>query len=228
MRAILTILFAVLKLTVFGQTIVADLNCDNLPDTIILSSSVKNSSSFNRITISITRFGKQTFNAKNEWTNVDSTFLAENRNAVKSKRLFLDKEKNHSVILLFGNLDGAGYREEFSIIQIRDNKIKMVFDSDEKSDIEIPVKVTDINNDGKTDFIWTGFREMEEQIDSLNADVGSYTPYVVYTIGDTCALNMELTEKYNLLNYVWAGLDKTSNGVRVLYPRDGSKPKIIK
>lgn len=94
--------------------------------------------------------------------------------------------------------------------------------------IEIPVQITDINNDGKTDFIWTGFREIEEHIDSLNADVGSYTPYIVYTIGDTCTLNMKLSRTYNLQNYVWAGLDKTSNDVRVLYPRDGSRPRVIK
>lgn len=237
MRKLITLFIGTLfTLTVFGQNasfkklkpIFTDLNKDNLLDTISLSSSLTDSSSFNRITISISGFGKQTFIAKNAWTNVDSDFLAKNKNAIKSTRLFLLKEKDHSVILLFGYLDGAGYREDFSIINIKDNKPAMIFDKGEKDvDIEIPITLTDLDSDGRTDFVFRNLGELYQQVDSLNADIGTYHPYLVYTIDNDCKLNQPLTKKYNEDNYVFAGYEY-SEEIKILYPRNGGKPKVIK
>lgn len=142
MKKTLTTLFVILTLKLFGQItpfenlrpIITDLNNDKVSDTIFLSSFLMDNSSFRKITISIRGFDRQLFVAKNAWTNVDSSFLAKNKNAIKSNEIFLRKEKDHSVILLFGYLDAAGYREEFSIIQVRENKAKMVFEGDEKND----------------------------------------------------------------------------------------------
>jgi hypothetical protein len=235
MKATLTTLFAVWTLTLFGQTtfkrlnpIITDLNNDNRSDTIFLSSSVKDTLSFNKITISVSGFGRQSFVAKNAWTNVDPSFLVKNKNAVKSKNIFLSKEKNHSVILLFGYLGGAGYREDFSIINIKDNKATLVFDKGDKDiDIELPVKLTDLDNDGRTDFVFRNLGELYQQVDSLNADIGTYHPYLVYTIDNDCKLNKDLTKKYNDDNYVFAGYEY-SEQIKILYPRNGSKPSVIK
>jgi len=91
--------------TIYGQTkarrIVTDLNNDAVSDTIVLSSSHRDSLSLDRVSISIAGFGKQVFKSKQSWVKVDSVFLAKNKNAVNSKWLFLSKTKKQAVILLF-------------------------------------------------------------------------------------------------------------------------------
>jgi hypothetical protein len=62
----------------------------------------------------------------------------------------------------------------------------------------------------------------------LNADVGAYHPYFVYTIrGNTCLLDKPLTKKYNEQHYVFAGY-KYSEDIQILYPRNHGKPHIWK
>ncbi len=111
------------------RTLTADLNNDGKIDTIKLISSLKDWNSFNRISISLTGYGKKVFNARDYWTVVDSDFLVSNKNAIHTKLLFFKKTNLHGVILLFGELDGAGYRGEFSMINIENNKAKLVFDT---------------------------------------------------------------------------------------------------
>jgi hypothetical protein len=239
MKTLLLLIFMTLTTIVFGQLsksmtvfrplkpIVSDLNNDNILDTISLSSSLQDSSSFNRISFSISGFGNQTFLAKNSWTDVDSKFLLTNRNTISSNKLYLLKSKENSVILLFGYLDGAGYRENFSIINIKDNKPKMVFDRGENDvDIEVPIKLSDIDKDGRTDFVFRNLFELYEEVDSLKADIGTYSPYLVYTIDNDCKLNETLTKKYNEDNYVFAGYEY-SEKIKILYPRNGGKPSVV-
>src|SRR5579872_662109 len=177
--------------------IITDLNNDNVPDTISLHTSANDSTSFDRITISITGFGKHTYIAKNGWYTVDSEFVSNNKNAVETDKLFLLKAKDHAIILLFGQLDGAGYREDFSIIIIKNNTAKLVFDKgDTDVDVECPIALKDIDNDGRTDFIFRNIFEFDGGIDSLNVDIGTYSPYLVYTIDEGYQMNKELTKIY--------------------------------
>jgi hypothetical protein len=134
MRKLLILIFLFFSTYGFGQvvkkgivyhtvkTILTDINNDNQIDTIVLSSSLVNASTcFNRISVSLSGFKKQTFKAKDYWTVVDKSFLNSNKNAANTDFLFLKKTNNHAVILLFSSLDGAGYRGEFSIINIENN-----------------------------------------------------------------------------------------------------------
>lgn len=203
------------------RVLTTDLNNDGKLDSIILNSS-------NSVTISLSGFPRQPFTTKYSWTEVDSAFLATNKNDIQSKELFLKKVKGQSVILLFGNLDGAGYREGFSIINIEGNKAKMVFDNDfETIDVEIPTTSIDLNNDGKLDFVFRGLGEIIGQVDSLNANIETYHPYQVYTVDANCALNKELTKKYNEDHYVFAGYEY-SEKIKILYPRNDGKPSVMK
>ncbi|HEY4150977.1 MAG TPA: hypothetical protein VGM41_18695 [Chitinophagaceae bacterium] len=236
MKIILACIFLFINLAAFSQSplykshhiLLVDLNRDSIADTIFIMPDIHDRSTFKKITISITGYGRQTFLARNSWTNVDSAFLNRNINAVRTKKLFLAGNNNQSVILLFGELDGAGYRDEFSIINIENNKAKMVFDhTDDDIDVEIPTKLADLDNDGKLDFIFTEIGEVYEQVDSLKGSIGSYHPYFIYTVDDNCRLNKVLTKKYNDEHYVFAGYEY-SEDIKILYPRNGGKPKVLK
>lgn len=210
------------------RTILTDINNDNKIDTIIISSSLKEKRFYNRISISLAGLRKQTFDAKDEWTEVDNWFLDSNKNAVNTKLLFLKKNDKHAVILLFGPIDGAGYRGEFSIVNIENNKAKMVFDHAEDSvDVEVPKTLTDLEQNGRLCFVYTTLHEFDGYDARSNADIGTYTPYFVYPINDTCKLNKHLTQKYNQDNYVFAGFNYNEK-IRVLYPRKKGKFRIYK
>lgn len=204
-----------------------DLNNDNKLDTILLSSSLTDTTGFNKISISLTGICKKVFTAKNEWTSIDKGFLATNKNRVNSDKVFLKIGELSSQILLFGVLDGAGYREDFSIINIKDNGIAMVFDKGEKDiDIENPITVADFDKDGRTEFVFRNMFEYYQQVDSLNEDIGTYSPYLVYTIDNDFKLNEPFTKKYNEDNFVFAGY-KYSEEIKILFPRDKKKkPRI--
>jgi len=243
MKIILSVLLVSICLSVFAQkaktkahyrtirTILTDINNDNKPDTIILSSSLTEKSLFNRITISISGFKKQTFHAKDSWTTVDKWFLDSNKNAVNTKLLFFKKTYTHAVILLFGVIDGAGYRGEFSVINIENNNIKMVFDHADPggvSDVEAPTTLTDLERNGRLCFIYRGIGELDGYDAKLNGDIGSYIPYFVFPVNDTCRLNKPLTKKYNEDHYAFAGFNYDEK-VRILYPRNkNKKPRVYK
>jgi len=243
MRILILLLFLFFAINGFGQktkkrtvyhtvkTILTDVNNDNQTDTITLSSSLVNTSTcFNRISISLSGFKKQTFKAKDYWTVVDKWFLDSNKNAVNSKLLFFKKTDKHAVILLFGILDGAGYRGEFSIINIENNNSKMVFDHTENGiyDVEDPTKLVDLEHDGRLCFIYKGIGEFDGYDAKSNGDIGSYVPYFVFPVDDSCKLNKPLTKKYNEEHYVYAGLS-FNDKIRVLYPRNKKrKPSIYR
>jgi len=211
------------------RTLVADLNNDKRPDTIRLFSTLDDWNSFNKISISLTGYGKTVFKARDYWTELDSEFLVANKNAIHTKLLFFKKTNIHSVILLFGEIDGAGYRGEFSIINIENNRMKMVFDpfNDENGepDIEWPATLTDLNHDGRLDFVYKDMGELYEPV--KGGEVGTYVPYFVYPVFDICKVDTPLTKSYNEQYYVYAGLDFKKR-IEIFYPSDHGKPRIWK
>ena len=205
------------------KSIITDINDDGKTDTIILSSSLQGHAGYNRISVSISGFPKKTFRAKDSWTEVDKEFLQKNKNSVASNWLFLKKNDKHAVILLFGELDGAGYRGEFSIINIENNNINMVLDATNDPDVEIPTGITDLDNDGRLEFIYTEYRQCVQT--ATNLQVCSYSPFYVYTIAGICRLNKPLMKAYNQKNYVFAGYEYSEN-ILIYDPKDGRRPRV--
>ncbi|HVS93750.1 MAG TPA: hypothetical protein VHE59_17045 [Mucilaginibacter sp.] len=198
------------------RTLVADLNNDSKPDTIKLISSIDGRNNFNKISITLNGDGTTTFKARDYWTVVDSEFLVKNKNAIHTKLLFLKKTAKHAAILLFGVLDGAGYRGEFSMVNIENNHVKMVFDAlgegTSEPEIEWPVELTDLKHDGRLCFVYTMIHEMDgfssdEQRDKGIPDVGPYTSYLVYPVTDNCHVDKPLSKEYMEKYSVFAGYE---------------------
>lgn len=84
-------------------------------------SSTGDTATFDAVSISIAHFGKQIFHAADTaspWTRVDDWSLDSNRNALSTNKFFLARGKAQSVLLLFGELNAAGERDDFSIIDV--------------------------------------------------------------------------------------------------------------
>jgi len=213
------------------RTLTADLNNDNRSDTIRLISDLEGRNDFNKVSISLAGYGKSVFKARDYWTVVDSEFLVKNKNAIHTKLLFAKKTDKHAVILLFGQIDGAGYRGEFSIVNIENNKAKLVFEETDgkgnEPDVEWARELTDLEHNGRLCFVFSEMGELYGTPPVPNADLGTYHPYYVYKITDTCQLDKPLTRAYNEKNYVFAGY-RYSEKIKVLYPRNGGKPRIWK
>jgi len=234
MRNYLIPLFLLFAFNIWGQkttpnyrklkTIYADLNNDGQPDTIILSSSLKAESFFNKITIILSGSQMRTFIAKDSWTIVDKPFLISNKNETNCNLFFLKITKLQSVILLFGEPYGSGERDEFSIINIENNAVNMVFDDDGTLNIESPQKLVSLTNN-RLNFIYCGLHEFEGQ--THDAMIGSYAPFFVYPVENNCKLNKPLMKQYNEEHYVFAGYDYNEK-LRIRYPKNGSKPTLLK
>ncbi len=209
------------------KTILTDVNGDSKTDTIVISSSLKTEMFFNRISVSLAGFKKQTFRAKDSWTVVDKEFLDSNKNSVNTELLFFKKTQKHAVILLFGELDGAGYRGEFSIINIENDTAKMVFDHyNDNVFVEGPEKLIDLEKNGRLCFIYRQIGELFRQ--EKSGDIGTYHPYYVYPVLNKCALDSTLTKEYNNKFYVFAGFNY-SEKIEILYPYNKKrKPRIWK
>ena len=126
------------------KTFHVDLNNDHLIDTIVLSSSMPGNASFNRISILMSGARRAVFKAKNEWAEIQPDFLADNKNLLNSRNIFVKKTKIHTVIILSGGTDAAGYGGEFSIINIENNNTKMVFDygfGDAADSIDVDIEI---------------------------------------------------------------------------------------
>lgn len=205
-----------------------DLNNDKIPDTITLISSTKDSATFDKISISLAGYKKQTFHSSTPWVTVDDWFLDSNRNAIPTNKFFLVKAPLQSVLLLFGDLDGAGDREDFSIINIENNTAKLVLNQKQrKLYIESPLSLKDIDGDGRFEFVYRQIFEYNGQPDTLGGKIGTYSPYLVYTVDSNCVLNKPLTTWYNQQYYVFAGF-KYDESIEVFYPNDHSKPRLWK
>ncbi len=211
------------------KTILVQLNNDNLLDTVVLSNALTEKDSFNKISVSIAGFDKQTFVTKYAWTMVDTSFLKENINDISSNDFFVKKTNEQTTLLFFGWVSGAGYRDQFSIINIADNKIQMVFDDLGDIDVAIPVSLTDLDHDGKLDFVFTAFREESPPPTNFKMEgtFESYCPFWVYTVDANCKLNKVLTKNYNEENYVFAGFGY-DEGIEVFVPSKGGQKRACK
>jgi len=213
------------------RTLTADLNNDGKNDTINLISSLEGRNDFNRISISLTGLGKSVFNARSYWTVVDSDFRIANKNLINTKLLFARKTVKHTVILLFGESSGAGYRDEFSILNIENNRVTMPFDDPgtDGLDIELVTALTDLKHDGRLDFVYRNLGELDKQVTKGNVPgfTGSYHPFFVYAVDDRCKLDTLLTKAYNEEHYVYAGLN-FSEEIEIFYPDNHGKPSIWK
>lgn len=204
------------------ERIVFDLNFDDILDTITLSNPPDGDPGiFQTITLSITGVEKQTFEASDVWDEIDEWFLKKNENLVKSNKIFVDTCYNYTYILLFGFPYGSG-RDEFSIIKIKDNVANMIFDNQ----LDYPIQFSDINHDGNIDLIGRNSYEIYIPVDSLNADIGVYSPYLIYSDDNGFKINEQVSKDYNIENYVWAGI-KYREDIKILYPRDNGKPLIV-
>lgn len=213
-----------------SQVFIADLNNDLLSDTIRIRSSQWDTASFDTIQISIAKFGSRTFytDTLHPWVAVDQEFLVSNKNELPTQRLFLGKNARHAVILLFGELTPAGYRQNFSIINIEDNRAKLVLNqTDDNSYIESPIRLRDFDGDGRLDFLYRQIFEFNGGPDTLGGKIGTYSPYFIYSVDSNCVLNRVLTAGYNKEHYVFAGF-KYDESIQVFYPNDGSKPRLWK
>lgn len=204
------------------ETVIYDLNFDGRNDTIFITSppSSNDPGEFNRTIISLSGIGRQEFTGKDVWDYIDSTFLSNNHNAVQSKRVFVYKEKNSTLLLLFGYPFGTG--REFTILRVEGNKIQTIFDED----LDEIIKISDKDNEGHAVLIGRQEYEIYTPVDSLDADIGTYSPFLIYKLGRTVQINEALSKKYNENNYVWAGL-KYNEKIKVLYPRKDGKPRLF-
>jgi hypothetical protein len=134
--------------------------------------------------------------------------------------VFVYKEKKSTILLLFGYCFGTG--REFTILRVDGSKVQMIFDQD----LDEIIRIGDIDNEGHTSLIGRNSYELYIEVDSLDADIGTYSPFLIYTMGKTVTINEPLSKKYNEDNYVWAGL-KYNENIKVLYPRKVGKPRII-
>ena len=212
------------------QRFTVDLNNDQIADTIAIISSIGDTLTFDTLHITVAHFGSYTFHtdADRPWASVDDWFLDSNRNVLPTNRLFIAKGKLQSVLLLFGEISPAGYRDNFSIINIENGMPKMVLNQNERHlSIETPLSVGDLDGDGRLDFLYRQMFEYNGKPDTMNGKIGTYSPYFVYTIDSNCVLNRSLTTRYNKDHYVFAGF-KYDESIEVFYPNDGTQPRLWK
>ena len=88
--------------------------------------------------------------------------------------------------------------------------------------IEAPIKLTTLDETGRLYFIYRNYGEVEREIE--DGEIGTYVPYFVHPVDDYCELNEALTKKYHEDHYVFAGY-KSSETIRIFYPKNGGKPR---
>lgn len=203
------------------ETIITDLNADTINDTIALYQTPVEGDPgiFTKMNVSVNG-RRMTFHAKDAWDAVDDSFAKANNNAVQSKNAFVYKENEQSFIVLFG-YPYPSSREEILILRVNSRNMDIVF----HNAIEEPLKIADINNDGHAELITQAVPEYYKATE--NGFIGTYSPYIVYTLSPGFAIDKTLTEKYNREHYIWEGM-KYNDQIKVYYPNDGSKPKLLK
>lgn len=205
------------------ETIITDLNNDEKTDTLSISLPPVEGDPgiYRRINISLGHKGRTTFTAKDSWDKIDSQFLKNNTNAVQSYLVFVHKEASQTLIVLFGFAYGSG-REEIAILSIKENKIEQLLDNQ----LEEPIQFIDLDNDGKAELVCQNPPEIYQTDSKTKADIGTYSPFLVYKCDSVLYLDKKLTEAYNRQHYVWAGY-KYNENIKVSYPKTG-KPQLIK
>ncbi len=200
------------------ETIITDLNADKVNDTILLYQIPLDGDPglFTKMNVSVNG-RRKTFYAKNAWDEVSRKFAEAGKNAVVSKLAWIYKEDERSYIFLFGFPYGKG-REEVLILRVEGRNMDLVF----HNKLDEPRYVSDLDNDGRAELIV----RRSPQFVTAAEDIGTYSPFTIYSL-ETFSVNKALTEKYNKEHYIWAG-PEYNDQIEVVYPKDGSKPGIIK
>ncbi|SFD16301.1 hypothetical protein SAMN05518672_101822 [Chitinophaga sp. CF118] len=213
----------------FSEVITTDLNNDGKIDTITLSTPPEygDPGIFQKIEIALMGADRQSFESKSVWDSVDNSFLKENKNAVQSTHVFAYKDIDQFVILLFGYVYGAG-RSDFNVIYGKGAHFKMIF----KDAFQTPMKLGDLNHDGKLELLGRETEPQSEEnssIDSLGPGyIATYDPFSIHMIDkDSFMLDEAATQKYNEQNYIWLGPDASEN-LRLYFFLDNRKPLLLK
>jgi hypothetical protein len=205
----------------------ANLNNDSIPDTLRLYTSTVDTDSYNVLTVALAGYETQTFRTKDPWTIVDESFQDAKINELPTSRLLLSRWKSQTVLLLFGSPDEVGEGSNFCIVNIENNKVKLALDQSRwHIKVEYPYRLTDLDGDGRPEFIYRIGYQYSEQIENPKGMIGAYSPYFVYTVDDSCVLNKKLFLQYNKEHYVFAGFEY-GEGISIFYPDDTTKPPRI-
>lgn len=204
------------------ETIISDLNFDGKLDTcfVMIPPNDGEPGEFREVFVSLNGGVKSRIGSFESWNPIDSSFIADNKqNDVNSKRVYAYKDHGKTFMLLFGYMFGSG--RPFQIIEIEKFKIKTVFD---KEYFEI-VFFGKENKDDLLKLIVRNYPEMYSTVDSLDAYIGTYDPYLVYKYKGEFIIDESASKAYNIEHYIWDGL-KYDNEKKVLYPRN-EKPRFI-
>lgn len=191
-----------------------DLNQDGKADTIELSTPPieGNPGLFSKVNIKIQGSKIEEFNAKDVWALIDKGFTKTNE--VKSDKVYLKVDGKQVYLVLFGFLYGSG-RDEFTIIRIKDNAAKIIFNQE----MNEPIGFQYYGNPKILKFVRRVYgSEIISYTDDDSYQIASYCPYYVYNLTDSMTVNTSLSKQYNLKNYVWAGINYNDK-LDVLEPR---------
>lgn len=140
------------------------------------------------------------------------------KNEINSKNLLLQKVKDKYFISLFGAQYGCCART-MTIVQVDKKGISKIF----KDAFELHEVIKSENGDIKYLGI-DSFSESVGVVDSLDIELFTYNPTLVYSLGDSFKFDSLGTKQYNEENYVFAGYNYEDE-VRVAFPRDGRERK---
>ena len=101
---------------------------------------------------------------------------------------------------------------------------ELLRDPDRQLDTILP---KDFDGDGSAELLLRNRPEMYIQPDDIEADIGTYSPCQIYRPGNPVEIDLPLTQKYNAEHYLWVG-PKYDERIKVVYPRDRSRPYIWK
>ncbi|MBT4969187.1 MAG: hypothetical protein HOM80_09280 [Bacteroidetes bacterium] len=203
--------------------LITDLNFDDLNDTLELSVSPSGDPGlFREILFKISNSKAVIFEANDAWDTIDEEFLEKNNNDISSEHVFIKKYSNYSLVILMGWRYGSG-REDFTIFKIIGDSVRKIFDKP----YDIIGELVDLNSDNYPEIIVRNHWEVYIPVDSLDANIGTYSPFHIYSIGnDEVYLDTALTISYNKKYYVFKGLNY-DNDIKILYPRKNGVPTLF-
>jgi|GEM_PF-5051881 len=140
------------------------------------------------------------------------------KNEVNSKNLLLQRVKDKYFISLFGAQYGCCPRT-MTIVQVDKNGVSKIF----KDAFELHEVIKSDNGEIKYLGI-DSFSESIGAVDSLDIELFTYNPTLVYSLSDSFKFDSLGTKQYNEENYVFAGYDYQGE-LRVAFPRDGRERK---
>ncbi|WP_053406458.1 hypothetical protein [Persicobacter sp. CCB-QB2] len=159
------------------------------------------------------------FQGETAW---DTIFWTAKNNEISSDKLFLTRSEEVNYLLLSGTQYSC-CPVQTTIFALTDKLPKIVFDQEfQVSSIE------DLDGNGTLEIIGSSsFVQAFQEIDSIDAELGTYSPFKVYEMVEgKVLLDYGKSKRYNQENYLFAGYDY-SEDLPVVYYRDGRKPHLL-